>query len=156
MRAGARVGAHPVQLGDAAIPERPGELERRARPLPDGSLWSGGGATGEFPDAAAKPSLGGPRRPNGIYVIRVPQHEDGPQSEGLHARLRIPGRRGGPDFNWSAPGYGEAFKKARPRSGQSTLNLVGLRRVPARFDNFVAIDPERRRRVRHPGAAHHV
>ena len=31
---------------------------------------TGGGATGEFPELAVKPSLNGPHRPSGLYVVR--------------------------------------------------------------------------------------
>ena len=33
-------------------------------------LWVAGGASGDFPDIPGDPSLGQPRRPNGMYVIR--------------------------------------------------------------------------------------
>ena len=54
----------------------------------------------------------------------------------------------------NAPGYGAAFKKA-VLDPLTSVNLVGFGEVLPRFDNFVAIDPNGRRQVRHPGAAHH-
>ena len=56
--------------------------------------WVAGGASGEFPDTPApKPSLGAPRRPNGIYGIRMKNTIEWAAAKGLPPRLRIPGRR---------------------------------------------------------------
>ena len=42
-------------------------------------------------------------------------------------------------FNWGAPGYGEAFKKAL-REPRVTLDMIGYGEVLPRWDNFVEID----------------
>jgi choline dehydrogenase-like flavoprotein len=103
-------------------------------------VWNGGGATGEFPDSAAKPSLGGPRRPNGIYVIRFRNTKKGPQSKAFLRGYGFQGGWGGPDFNWGAAGFGQAFKTAllEPVVG---FNLGGFGECLPRHGNFVEIDP---------------
>ena len=60
---------------------------------------TGGGATGEFPDLAVKPSLDGPHRPSGLYVARF-RNVPGAVSKkflrgygfqgGGHSRLQLP------------------------------------------------------------------
>src|SRR5215212_2459628 len=73
--------------------------------------WVAGGARGEFPDAPApKPSLGAPRRPNGLYTIRMKNTIKGPREKKY---LRGFGFQGGgsTSFRMNAPGYGAAFKK---------------------------------------------
>lgn len=103
--------------------------------------WVAGGARGEFPDAPApKPSLGGPRRPNGLYTIRMKNTMKGPREKKY---LRGFGFQGGGSttFRMNAPGYGAAFKKG-VLDPLTTINLVGFGEVLPRFDNFVAIDPK--------------
>jgi choline dehydrogenase-like flavoprotein len=102
-------------------------------------VWNGGGATGEFPDIPGKPSLGAPKRPNGIYVIRFRNTRKGPPSKAFLRGYGFQGGWGGPDFNWGAPGFGDAFKKAllEPVVG---LNLGGFGECLPRRENFVAID----------------
>jgi choline dehydrogenase-like flavoprotein len=102
-------------------------------------VWNGGGATGDFPDIPAKPSLGAPRRPNGIYVVRFRNTKNGPRSKAFLRGYGYQGGWGGPDFNWSAPGFGEAFKTALLGS-VTTLNLGGFGECLARRDNSVEID----------------
>jgi choline dehydrogenase-like flavoprotein len=102
--------------------------------------WVAGGASGEFPDTPApKPSLGAPRRPNGIYGIRMKNTMNGPRQKDY---LRGFGFQGGGSttFRMNAPGYGQAFKKA-VLDPLTSVNLVGFGEVLPRFDNFVAIDP---------------
>jgi choline dehydrogenase-like flavoprotein len=102
-------------------------------------VWNGGGAEGEFPDVAGKPSLGAPKRPNGIYVIRFRNAKNGPKSKSFQRGYGFPGGWGGPDFRWSAPGFGEAFKKAM-FDPVVALNLGGFGECLARRENFVEID----------------
>lgn len=102
--------------------------------------WVAGGARGEFPDAPApKPSLGAPRRPNGLYTIRMKNTIDGPREKKY---LRGFGFQGGGSttFRMNAPGFGAAFKKG-VLDPLTTINLVGFGEVLPRFDNFVALDP---------------
>ena len=116
--------------------------------------WVAGGARGEFPDAPApKPSLAAPRRPNGLYTIRMKNTINGPREKNY---LRGFGFQGGGSttFRMNAPGYGAAFKKG-VLDPLTTINLVGFGEVLPRFENFVALDPEGRRQVRDSRAAHH-
>jgi len=102
--------------------------------------WVAGGARGEFPDAPApKPSLGAPRRPNGLYTIRMKNTINGPREKNY---LRGFGFQGGGSttFRMNAPGFGAAFKKG-VLDPLTTVNLVGFGEVLPRFDNFVALDP---------------
>jgi choline dehydrogenase-like flavoprotein len=103
--------------------------------------WVAGGARGEFPDAPApKPSLGAPRRPNGLYTIRMKNTINGPREKNY---LRGFGFQGGGSttFRMNAPGFGAAFKKG-VLDPLTTINLVGFGEVLPRFENFVAIDPK--------------
>jgi choline dehydrogenase-like flavoprotein len=45
------------------------------------------------------------------------------------------------DFNWGAPGFGEAYKRAllEPQAG---IDMTGFGEVLARWDNYVEIDPK--------------
>ncbi len=102
--------------------------------------WVAGGAAGEFPDTPApKPSLGAPRRPNGIYTIRMKNTIDGPREKNY---LRGFGFQGGgsTSFRMNAPGYGAAFKKG-VLDPLTSVNLVGFGEVLPRYDNFVELDP---------------
>ncbi len=113
-------------------------------------LWVTGGASGEFPDVPAPaPSLGGPRRPNGIYGIRMkntingPRHKDyirgfgfqGGGSTSFRMGPMVPGQPG----TWPA-GYGPAFKKA-VLDPITSVTLAGFGEALPRFDNFIAVDP---------------
>ncbi len=96
------------------------------------------GGTGEFPLLGAKPSLGGPVRPVGIYIARFRNIRNQPASKSF---LRGYGYEGSSnvDFNWRAPGYGKAFKEAL-REPKVTLSMTGYVEVLPRWDNFVEID----------------
>ncbi|HEX7088069.1 MAG TPA: GMC family oxidoreductase [Vicinamibacterales bacterium] len=104
-------------------------------------LWVAGGASGEFPDAAgpATPSMGGPRRPNGIYAIRMKNTMNGPREKDFIRGFGYQGG-GGSNFRFGAPGFGEAYKKA-VLDPVTTVSLAGFGEVLPRYDNFVAIDP---------------
>ena len=103
-------------------------------------LWVTGGAGGEFPDVPApSPSLGGPRRPTGIYAIRMKNTINGPRHKDY---IRGFGFQGGGStaFNMNAKGYGRAFKEG-VLDPVTSVNLAGFGEALARFDNFVALDP---------------
>jgi choline dehydrogenase-like flavoprotein len=102
-------------------------------------IWVGGGASGEFPQLADQPSLDGPHRPNGIYVIRFRNTRHGPRWKNF---LRGYGFQGGAatDFNWKAPGFGEAYKKA-VRQAVTMIGLGGFGECLARWENHVELDP---------------
>ncbi|MFL6280696.1 MAG: GMC oxidoreductase [Vicinamibacterales bacterium] len=102
-------------------------------------VWNGGGATGEFHDVPEKPSLGAPRRPNGIYVIRFRNTRKGPKSNAFLRGYGFQGGWGGVDFNWGASGFGQAFKSALLEPVVS-MNLGGFGECLARHSSFVEID----------------
>jgi choline dehydrogenase-like flavoprotein len=70
---------------------------------------TGGGATGELPGFEVKPSMNGPHRSNGIYVIRFRNLMTGPQQKRF---IRGYGYQGGagPQFDFSAGGFGAGYK----------------------------------------------
>jgi len=98
-----------------------------------------GGGSGEFPAFGAKPSLGGPKKPVGIYIARFRNLPNAPPYKKF---LRGFGYEGGSStgFNWGAPGFGEAYKKAllEPRT---SMEITGFGEVLPRWDNFVELDP---------------
>lgn len=97
-----------------------------------------GGGSGEMPTFGAQPSLGGPRRPVGFYIARFRNLKGGPRSQNF---LRGYGFEGGTDlnFNFSALGFGESYKKAL-REPQARLNMLGFGEVLPRWENYVEID----------------
>jgi choline dehydrogenase-like flavoprotein len=102
-------------------------------------LWVTGGAAGEFPDVPApKPSFGAPRRPNGIYGIRMKNTINGPRHKDYIRGFGFQGG-GSTNFRMSAPGYGQAFKKG-VLDPVTSVTLAGFGEALARFDNFVAVD----------------
>ena len=102
-------------------------------------LWVAGGASGEFPGLEEKPSLDGPNRPNGIYVVRFRNAKDGPRSKEF---LRGYGFQGGQgtDFSFEAPGFGDDYKRA-VKNPKSSVRLVGFGECLPYFENYVEIDP---------------
>ena len=102
-------------------------------------VWVAGGARGEFPDAVgAKPSLNAPKRPTGIYAIRMHNTANGPRSKDFIRGFGFQGG-GATDFNMNAPGYGAAFKKG-VFDPVTSVALAGFGEALARWDNFVEID----------------
>ena len=63
LRAGARVGAHPAQLGDTRYANGLGNSSGVLGHYLMDHMWVAGGASGEFPDLPGKPSLNAPHRP---------------------------------------------------------------------------------------------
>ena len=98
-----------------------------------------GGGSGEMPTFGAKPSMSGPNRPVGIYVARFRNLKGGQPSKNF---LRGYGYEGGGHlgFNWSAPGFGESFKKAL-MGPRAEIEVLGFGEVLPRWENFVEIDP---------------
>jgi choline dehydrogenase-like flavoprotein len=98
-----------------------------------------GGGIGEFPSFNSKPSLGGPIKPLGIYIARF---RNLPNTPPYKKFLRGFGYEGesSTEFNWKAPGFGEAYKKAllEPRA---RIDITGFGEVLPRWDNFVELDP---------------
>lgn len=102
-------------------------------------LWVAGGATAEFPGLEMKPSLDGPTRPNGIYVIRFRNTKNGPKAKDF---LRGYGFQGGQGtgFSFDAPGFGDAYKAA-VKNPASSLRLVGFGECLPYYENYCEIDP---------------
>ncbi|HEY7516471.1 MAG TPA: GMC family oxidoreductase, partial [Vicinamibacteria bacterium] len=98
-----------------------------------------GGATGELPSFGARPSMGSPVKPVGVYIPRFRNTRGAPtygkflRGYGYEGESRV-------DFDWEAGGFGEAYKKAllEPRA---TTELTGFGEVLPRWDNRVEIDP---------------
>jgi choline dehydrogenase-like flavoprotein len=103
-------------------------------------LWVAGGARGDFPDLQDTATLGGPRRPNGIYVIRFRNTAAGPRDKRF---LRGYGFQGGgsTNFSFGAAGFGEAYRTAL-RDSTVSLSLSGFGECLPSRSNFVEIDPE--------------
>jgi len=99
-----------------------------------------GGGSGEFPSFGEKPDMGAPIKPVGIYVPRFRNLPNQPQAKNF---LRAYGYEGdsGVDFNWTAPGFGAAYKKAllEPRT---SMELTGFGEVLPRRENRVEIDSD--------------
>jgi choline dehydrogenase-like flavoprotein len=97
------------------------------------------GGSGELPAAAEIPTLGGPVKPVGIYIPRFRNTKKGPASKnflrgyGYEGEARV-------DFNWGAPGFGAAYKKAI-REPRAIMDITGFGEVLPRWENFVEIDP---------------
>jgi len=102
-------------------------------------VWVGGGAMGEFPDSSAKLNINGPNRPCGIYIARFRNLRTGPRSKNY---IRGFGYEGGADtnFNWQAPGFGDAFKKG-VLDPVITLGIGGFGECLPRWENYVEINP---------------
>jgi choline dehydrogenase-like flavoprotein len=102
---------------------------------------TGGDAFGELHELGGKPSLNGPHRPDGIYVIRFRNTHDVPRSSKF---LRGFGYQGEGDvsFNWRAPGFGDAYKKALIEP-KVFIGLGGFGECLPRWDNYVEIDRNR-------------
>ncbi len=104
-----------------------------------GGANMGGGAFGELPALGDRPSVRGPNRPNGIYVIRFRNALNGPRSKKFLRGYGFQGRAG-TGFNYGAPGFGEQYKKA-VLDPVTTISLGGFGECLPRWENYVEIDP---------------
>ena len=97
------------------------------------------GASAEFPEFPATPTLAAPRRPTGIFVPRF-RNLPGARAQKY---LRGFGYQGGSSesFSMGAPGYGEAFKRA-VKEGVTRISLQGFGEHLPDPRNFVELDPE--------------
>jgi choline dehydrogenase-like flavoprotein len=101
-------------------------------------IWVGGGAAAEFPDHQGRPALGGPNRPNGIYVVRFQNTRPDNRTRSF---LRGYGFQGGSstEFSFTAAGFGDRYKRA-VQEPTTTLRLGGFGECLPRYENHVAID----------------
>ena len=97
------------------------------------------GGSGDFPVFDAKPSLGTPTKPVGIYIARFRNLPGQPAAKNFLRGYGFEGE-GGIDFNWGAPGFGEAYKKAL-REPRARIGITGFGEVLPRWENFLEIDP---------------
>lgn len=99
----------------------------------------GGGAEGTIPDPINPPALFGPRRPNGVYVIRF---RNIPGVQPMKDFLRGYGFQGGSGvgFDAAAPGFGEAYKQAAKTVSES-FTFLGYGEPLPRFENYAELDP---------------
>jgi choline dehydrogenase-like flavoprotein len=100
-----------------------------------------GGASGIMPNIEAKPWVGMPRRPNGIYIPRFRNVKE-KETNGF---IRGYGYQGGsmPMFNYGAPGFGESYKKA-VHEGRFGIQIGTWAECLARKENYVEIDKDRK------------
>jgi choline dehydrogenase-like flavoprotein len=129
-------------LFNSAIKEHPDGLANTSGALGHyltAHVRSGGG-NGELPALTEKPSMGGPSKPVGIYIARFRNLKGQPAARNF---LRGFGYEGGSnvDFNWRAPGFGDAYKKAL-REPRVDFDMTGFGEVLPRWENRVEIDPE--------------
>ncbi|MGH9407175.1 MAG: GMC oxidoreductase [Terriglobia bacterium] len=101
---------------------------------------TGAGAYGLLPNVGPeRPSINGPNRPDGIYVIRFRNTHSGPRSKNF---IRGFGYQGGGSLSFTqwAPGFGAAYKRAvkEPVTG---FGFGGFGECIARWENYVEIDP---------------
>jgi choline dehydrogenase-like flavoprotein len=101
-----------------------------------------GGGTGEFPGLITKHALSSPRKPVGIYIPRFRNLKNDPPYKKF---LRGYGYEieSGIDFNFEAPGFGEAYKKA-VREPRASLDVTGFGEMLPRWDNFLELDPQKK------------
>jgi len=97
-----------------------------------------GGGSGEFPAFGAKPSLGAPVKPLGIYIARFRNLPNAPPYQKFLRGFGYEGESS-TEFNWDAAGFGESYKKAllEPRT---RIDITGFGEVLPRWDNFVELD----------------
>jgi choline dehydrogenase-like flavoprotein len=100
----------------------------------------GGGASGKLMDFKMPPNANEPARPNGIYV---PRFRNTPTTGKHRGFIRGYGYQGGagPEFNFSAEGYGASFKKS-VKEGFYQVGLGAFGESLARWDNYIEIDKE--------------
>jgi choline dehydrogenase-like flavoprotein len=131
-------------LLNSATPQHPAGLGNSSGALGhylQDHVWNGGGARGEFPEFPGTPVMDHPRRPNGFYVIRFRNTRSGPRYPKFLRGYGMQGGWGdGVQFNWSAPGFGDAFKRSLVQ-GVTTMNIGGFGECLPRFENFVELDP---------------
>jgi choline dehydrogenase-like flavoprotein len=102
--------------------------------------FSDAGATGEMPEFAETPALGGPQRPCSPLLVRFRNMPGGPATKEF-LRGYAYGTYLGAGANLGAPGYGHAYKRAvvEPRATQITMQ--GFGECLRYEDNYCDVDP---------------
>lgn len=100
----------------------------------------GGGAEGTVPNPVSNFSINGPHRPDGIYVMRFRNIPGMPKMKGF---LRGYGLQGGTGigFDATAPGFGDAYKRAAKEPIEK-FTFLGYGEALPRFENYVELDPQ--------------
>ncbi len=101
-----------------------------------------GGAGGLMPELKAKPWVGLPTRPNGMYLPRF-RNLDRPHTNGM---IRGYGYQGGsgPGFNLTAKGFGAQFKRAVREESRWYTSFGAWCECLPRYENHVALNRDRR------------
>jgi choline dehydrogenase-like flavoprotein len=123
-------GSHTAGLGNSS-----GLL---GRGLMDHS--TGAGVAGELPQFKNAPDpYSGPRRANGIYVIRYRNTSKATRQPNFIRGYGFQGSAGAV-FDFEAEGFGATYKQA-VKAGTYRINLGAFGESLARDENFVSIDP---------------
>ena len=101
-----------------------------------------GGASGLMPELEAKPWAGPPVRPNGMYLPRF-RNIDRAHTNGMIRGYGYQGRSS-PSFKLGAPGFGESYKRAVHDRAEWHTGFGAWCECLPRYDNHVALNPERR------------
>lgn len=101
-----------------------------------------GGATGVMPELEAKPWVGVPTRPNGMYLPRF-RNIDRPHTNGM---IRGYGYQGSsaPGFKLNAAGFGKRFKRAVHEESHWTSFLGAWCECLPQYENHVVLNRDRR------------
>ena len=94
-----------------------GEFERRAGPLPDGPHVGGGRRERRVPGARREAVDGRAATPDRALHHPVPEHDERPPIEGVHPRIRLPGRRQ-PDVQLVGAGFWRRLQAGRHEPDQ--------------------------------------
>lgn len=100
-----------------------------------------GGASGVLPELEAKPWVGVPSRPNGVYLPRF-RNIDSTHTQGMIRGYGYQGRSG-PSFNLRADGFGRRFKEAVHEESSWVTSIGAWCECLPRYENFVALNRDR-------------
>ena len=101
-----------------------------------------GGAAGRMPELEAKPWVGPPDRPNGMYLPRF-RNIDRAHTNGM---IRGYGYQGGssPSFKLGSEGFGESYKRAVHERAEWSTNFGAWCECLPRYENYVALNRDQR------------
>ncbi len=101
---------------------------------------TGAGVAGELPQFKNAPDpYSGPRRANGIYVVRYRNTSKATRQPNFIRGYGFQGSAGA-SFDFEAEGFGAAYKQA-VKTGMYRISLGAFGESLARDENFIAIDP---------------